>query len=544
MSAFAFVIRSAGLSGVVLAALGLVGAACNAGVIAVVHRALADLGPGHARDLALAFVGLSLGKAATAYASGRVADSYSHESMAELRRELIAKLLLVPYLRFERLGSARAYAALTTDIMQVNSAVQSSAGVLVNGAVLLGGAAYLLYLDPRALVVLSVVAALGFAIYRAMSRHARAMLQLARREHDRLLAHFRALTEGAKVLKLHAARRGAFVDGPLLETTEQLLAHELEGNARYLMGQAVNNLLVLAMIGLVLFALGGPGGLGSGVASGYVLVGLYLTGPLAALLRLLPQFASAEIALARIADTGVELGSTTAEPSADPTARPSFASVELRTVTHRYERDAGFALGPISLRLAPAEIVFITGGNGSGKSTLAKLLTGLYEPSGGEVRWDGHPVGPATRDAYRQLWSAVFSEFHLFDRFYGLTATGLDDRARELLQSLDLAHVVQVEAGALSTLDLSRGQRKRLALLTALLEDRPLYLLDEWAADQDPQFKQVFYEHLVPELKRRGKTVVVVTHDDRYFRVADRVIQLRDGKAHTRGDDDKAALTS
>jgi putative pyoverdin transport system ATP-binding/permease protein len=540
MSAFAFVIRSAGYFGFVLAALGVVGAACNAGLIGVVHRALAAQGGG--RDLALAFVGLGLGKALTAYVSGRVADSYSRESMAELRRELIAKLLLVPYLHFERLGSARAYAALTTDVMMVNGAVQSSAALLVNCAVLLGGAAYLLYLDARALVVLSVFGIVGFGIYRAMSGRARVMLRLARKEHDRLLSHFRALTGGAKELRLHAGRRRAFLDGPLLETTEQLLAHELEGNARYLLGQAVNSLLVLAMIGIVLFALGGEQGMGGGVASGYVLVGLYLTGPLASLMRLLPQFASAEIALARIADVGVQLGSPSGEASADPSARPSFASIELRGVTHRYEDDSGFALGPISLRIAPAEILFITGGNGSGKSTLAKLLAGLYEPMEGEVVWDGHPVGPATRDAYRQLWSAVFSEFHLFDRFYGLSGPDLDARARELVQTLDLAHAVQVDAGALSTLDLSRGQRKRLALLTALLEDRPLYLLDEWAADQDPEFKQIFYQRLVPELKRRGKAVVVITHDDRYFGVADRLVQLRDGKAYT--NDDKAALTS
>ena len=541
MSAFAFVIRSAGLSGIVLAVLGIAAAGCNAGLLAVIHKALAAQGQGSPRELALTFVGLGLGKAFTAYVSGRVADSYSHESMAELRRELIAKLLLVPYLRFERLGGARAYAALTTDVMLVNSAVQASAGLLVNCAVLVGGAAYLLYLDPRALAVLSVLGLVGFAIYRAMSGRARAMLRLARGEYDRLLSHFRALTEGAKELKQHAARRRAFVDGPLLETTERLLAHELEGNGRYLLGQAVNSLLVLAMIGIVLFALGGEHGMSGGVASGYVLVGLYLTGPLASVLRLLPQFASAEIALTRIAEVGVALGSTSGEPSADPSVRPSFASIELRAATHRYEDEGGFALGPISLRIAPAEILFITGGNGSGKSTLAKLLAGLYEPQSGELRWDGHPVGHATRDAYRQLWSAVFSEFYLFDRFYGLPAPDLDTRARELLQTLDLAHVVQVEGGALSTLDLSRGQRKRLALLTALLEDRPLYLLDEWAADQDPEFKQIFYQRLVPELKRRGKAVIVVTHDDRYFGVADRVLELRDGKPYT--SDDKAALT-
>jgi putative ATP-binding cassette transporter len=87
-----------------------------------------------------------------------------------------------------------------------------------------------------------------------------------------------------------------------------------------------------------------------------------------------------------------------------------------------------------------------------------------------------------------------------------------------------------VREGAFSTLALSQGQRKRLALLTAYLEDRPIYLFDEWAADQDPQFKEIFYHHLLPELRARNKTVLVITHDDRYYDVADRLIKLDYGK--------------
>ncbi|MBW8863333.1 MAG: ATP-binding cassette domain-containing protein [Verrucomicrobia bacterium] len=174
--------------------------------------------------------------------------------------------------------------------------------------------------------------------------------------------------------------------------------------------------------------------------------------------------------------------------------------------------------------------MFIVGGNGSGKSTLAKIITGLYPPEAGEIHLDGKKITNGDRDDYRQLFSAVFADFYIFETLLGLDATDLDSRARHYLAELHLDHKVKVRDGRLSTLDLSQGQRKRLALLTAYIEDRPFYLFDEWASDQDPQFKEIFYRQLLPDLKARGKAVVVITHDDRYFSVADRVIKLDYGK--------------
>ena len=211
----------------------------------------------------------------------------------------------------------------------------------------------------------------------------------------------------------------------------------------------------------------------------------------------------------------------------------SWKQIELAGVTHAYHRDGqadGFLLGPVDMTVHPGEIVFIIGGNGSGKTTLAKLITGLYMPEEGEIRLDGRPVTAENCEGYRQLFSAVFDDATIFESLWGLGAADLDERAREYLGQLELDHVVTVSNGVFSTTHLSRGQRKRLALLTAYLEDRPIYLFDEWAADQDPTFRKVFYLRLLPELKRRGKAVVAITHDDRYFANADRVVKLEEGK--------------
>jgi putative ATP-binding cassette transporter len=206
--------------------------------------------------------------------------------------------------------------------------------------------------------------------------------------------------------------------------------------------------------------------------------------------------------------------------------------IELSGVVHSYQgaRDNNFTLGPIDLSFSPGELVFLVGGNGSGKTTLAKLLTGLYAPEAGEIRLDGELVTDANRDLFRQNFAAVFSDFFLFDSLLGLHVPELDAQARNYLERLYLDHKVQIDNGRFSTLDLSQGQRKRLALLTAYLEDRNIYLFDEWAADQDPMFKEVFYYQLLPELKTKGKTVIVISHDDRYYNVADRVIKLENGK--------------
>jgi putative ATP-binding cassette transporter len=268
---------------------------------------------------------------------------------------------------------------------------------------------------------------------------------------------------------------------------------------------------------------------------GYTLVILYMMNPIQVILNIIPSFATASASMQKLEQLGLTLheGDASEEITRQLKAGASWQSVELVGVTHTYHREGepgGFILGPIDLTLEPGELLFITGGNGSGKTTLAKLLLSLYIPKEGEIYLDGKVLTDETREQYRQLFSVVFSDFYLFESLFGLDSISLDANARKYLAQLQLDHKVKVEDGVLSTIDLSQGQRKRLALLTAYLEDRPIYLFDEWAADQDPLFKEIFYYQLLPELKARGKALIVISHDDRYYQVADRVIKLESGK--------------
>jgi putative ATP-binding cassette transporter len=233
----------------------------------------------------------------------------------------------------------------------------------------------------------------------------------------------------------------------------------------------------------------------------------------------------------RVESLGFSLEAESESPSPGAQSAP-WHRLELVGVTHGYLRDGGegFVLGPIDAVFRPGETVFLVGGNGSGKTTLAKLLIGLYTPEVGAIHFAGRQVTDENRDWYREHFAVVFSDFFLFQHLFGFAAGAIDNEARRYLALLQLERQVRIEGGVLSTIELSQGQRKRLALLSAYLEDRPIYLFDEWAADQDPQFKEVFYRELLPGLKRRGKTVFVITHDDHYFHLADRIIKLDCGK--------------
>ena len=272
--------------------------------------------------------------------------------------------------------------------------------------------------------------------------------------------------------------------------------------------------------------------------TGYVIATLYLMGPLSGVLSSMSVFGRASAALRKIEDLGLTLAARSSDdcPLTSTAPAPKFEPPELVDIKHTYFRekeDDCFTLGPIRLTFRPGEIVYLVGGNGSGKSSLAKVITGLYAPAAGTIRFNGKPVGDHNRDDYRQLFSAVFADFYLFDNLLGTPGPALDAKARDFLNQLHLEHKVKIKDGVLSTTALSSGQRKRLALLNAYLEDRPFYLFDEWASDQDPLFKDIFYTQLLPDLRARNKTALVITHDDRYFHLADRIIKLDYGRIQT-----------
>ncbi|HYD81470.1 MAG TPA: cyclic peptide export ABC transporter [Paucimonas sp.] len=508
-----------------------VGGFSIAGLLALINQTLAQLGSGSAK-LAWGFFSLCMLVLGARILSSTLLVRLSQRTLADLRAHLSRQILAAPLRRMEEVGKHRVLAALTEDVTTVADVFSWLPVLCMNLAVIAGCLIYMGWLAWPLLAATLALLALGVASFRFAQSRAFVSLARSRTAGDELQKHFRALTDGAKELKLNRTKRDAFLSRLLLPTLDDMRRHFVSGMNVLLTAESWGSLLFFFLVGLVLFAAPIVGAVDPAVLSGYALVLLYMRGPLEGFVANLPELSRSRIALDRIERLRAELLQEDAVSDIPERPVAAFESLELRGVTHRYHReseDRSFTLGPIDLILRPGELVFLIGGNGSGKTTFAKLLLGLYAPESGEIRVDGRLVAEQGREAYRQLFSAVFADFFLFDDVLGHDPAA-DRQAQQYLMRLQLAHKVRIEDGRFSTTALSQGQRKRLALLTAYLEDRPCYVFDEWAADQDPVFKRVFYTELLPDLRARGKAVFVITHDDQYFHLADRCLKLEDGR--------------
>jgi putative ATP-binding cassette transporter len=263
---------------------------------------------------------------------------------------------------------------------------------------------------------------------------------------------------------------------------------------------------------------------------------LFMIGPLTNVVMMIPVISQVEVTVKNIQRLEARLDEAVARSAAEGLEAPGdlsgFGEIRLDDVMFSYRAVDGteaFRMGPLSATVRRGEILFLVGGNGSGKTTFMKLFTALYHPEQGSIRVDGAAVTRNNVQSYRELFSTIFTDFHLFDKLYGLRDAD-PARVDELLRVMEISSKTSYRDGRFSTIQLSTGQRKRLALVVSCLEDKPVYVFDEVAADQDPHFRTYFYEVMLPNLKQAGKTVVAVSHDDRFFHVADRVVRMEYGR--------------
>lgn len=479
-----------------------------------------------------AFVGFCVLLPLGRFAADILISRTAQQAVFELQMRLPRKIAAAPLRFLEDHGAHRLLAVLTQDLQVFGFALLTLPTTCLNLTIFAGGLAYLGWLSPMVLLIALGFIALCLVIYRFPASKAAKSLRLSREATDGLYQHLRSLLGGAKELKLHQRRRKAFLSQVLQSAASAIRAHNVSGMSASTAATAWAQTSGFVLIGALLLAIPLIK-LDPQARVGYTIALVFMMATLQGVLSRDSQrdYRRAAIALQSIEDLERNLTALHAEPDSalQEDCKYDFSRLELCDVTFAYNRTGelhDFIVGPVSLALVPGEIVFLVGGNGSGKTTLAKLLAGLYSPASGEVYLNDKLVTDSNREYYRQHFSAVFADFHLFDRLLGLESAHLDEHAKNYLAQLELDHVVEVKDGILSTTKLSQGQRKRLALLTAYVEDRPIYVFDEWAADQDPSFKGTFYHSFLQELKAKGKAVLVISHDDRFYDVADRVIRL------------------
>ena len=557
MNIICVLLRASWLSVIIALLTGAISGGACACLIALINGATSENSIN--KNLPWYFLGLVLIVLLTTILSQFLLVNLAQEAVYNLRLSLSRGILSSPLRHLEELGNNRLMATLIGDVQTLSETISVIPTFCSDIAIILGCLVYLSWLSALAFIISMVFIVVAITSIQLLLHKARKFLVLVREEEDRLFKHFRTITDGIKEFKLHAKRCQVFFSKELQPSVTASRYYNIAAMRTFALASGWGQLLFFSIVGFLLFALPQFVSIASPVLSAYILTFAYLMTPFRNILVRLPQFFRASVALEKVERMKLALASQKenmdtlaateqrtqiSDDSLFPDEITNFSHLspyspssswtllEVDRVSHSYrgeQEDSTFVLGKLNLKFVPGQLVFIVGGNGSGKSTFAKIITGLYIPETGEIRLNSQPITDKNREWYRHHFSVVFSDFYLFERLVD-TKHLLDTQVQEYLRQLNLDDKVKIKNGIFSTTALSQGQRKRLALLTVYLEDRPIYLFDEWASDQDPVFREIFYNEILVNLKQQGKTVLVISHDDRYFHLADRIIKLDYGK--------------
>jgi len=464
----------------------------------------------------------------------------TYDIVYDLRMKLVEKIFYTSYQKFEKLDRGRVYATLNDDTDQIGNAANVIVQLITGIITVTGGFIYLAAISFWATAVTVSVILVIAVLYYAVSQSAQGYFEAARDTRNVYMRLLNGLLDGFKELSLHFNKKREY------KNDLEKICSEYRSKSRTALTKFVNAFIIgesfiIVVLGAVSFAV--PKlfpGISAITVMSFIMVLLYLIGPFTYIFNSLPGLMQIQVAWNRVKQftndvpANIDPGKITAlqlqksiKVVEHLKTENLFFEYKNQNKTKRANDNQTFALGPMDLDIKKGEITFIIGGNGSGKTTLAKLLTGLYIPDNGTIQINGQPV-----DNYQlgEYFSTVFSDYHLFEKLYNVDLTDKADTVKNYLQLLRLDKKVSINENFFSTIDLSGGQRKRLALMQCYLEDFPIYLFDEIAADQDPEFRKFFYRDLLLRMKREGKIVIAITHDDHYFDVADRVIKMDMGK--------------
>lgn len=455
----------------------------------------------------------------------------TNELIYEKRLDLLDKILNTPYEKIEQMEFERVQTTLNND----TEAISNHASILITGLTdsitLLCCLVYLGIINVYGLLASIAVILIAAGLYYVSGQSANKLWEQTRTIQNIFFRYINDLIGGYKELSIGSKKRYQFRED-MKESCKEYKSKRIRGGLKFANVFIIGELLFTLVIGAITFLF--PllfEDVQSDFLRSYVFVFLYMTGPIHTILNAIPNAVQMQISWKRIKGFTNDLIASEEDRSlvTGQLRFPLELTLELKSVEYEYvgQDNESFQVGPINYQFKSGEIVFITGGNGSGKSTLAKLITGLYSSKKGDIFINQQKVSQSELGEY---FSAIFSDYYLFTKIYGLDCSEKENEIKKHLKILRIDEKLQIQDGEFSTTKLSTGQRKRLALLISYLEDKPIYLFDEWAADQDPEFRRFFYMELLPEFKARGKCIIAITHDDRYFHLADKVIKMDRGE--------------
>lgn len=451
--------------------------------------------------------------------------------MADLRISLCKKIHLARVKEIENIGFPKLINILTQDIQFMGFAASGIPILFIESITILGLLAYLFFLDWKISLFTTIALISAAILLRVPLAIAEKYMSKARHVLDQLQFGVKGLIFGSYELKLNHAKAKAFIKEEI-EIPEREAAYKSKiADSMMMSAGNLASVISFLMIGILAFIVPKFINIESSHALSIVLVMLYVISPIGVIFSVIPNLRRGNVAL----QYTMELYELDEEESDALGQLDDWNEITLNGISYYYSKESqdthdSFYLQPTDLKFRKGEITFIVGGNGSGKSTLSKIISMHYKPSSGSIYFGKTKIDTSNAALARKGISVIYSNYFLFDKLYKNITVCQQDKIRDWLVMLELQDKTDFVDGRFTTTSLSDGQRRRLALLVAILEDTDVYILDEWAADQDPVFKDIFYKKIIHQLKADNKMVIVVTHDDRYFSQADRTIHMEDGR--------------
>jgi len=469
-------------------------------------------------------------------ASQFVSANLGGQLIASFRKDVSRALINLNYERFASKKNI-VFGSFAEDIHKIAPLVAMLPNLVYNFLIVLACSAYLFQLSTSLFFILGVGLMFPFIVYWGLGKTVSAKFDVMRQSEEGLFEQLRAISEGKKELVLSRQRSVHFTQTLLIPAIDKCEKSMTAGHLYIGIFQAWSSFAIYIVLFSVVYFGHFILKLPISTVVPFVVGGLYLTGPVSFLIQVNQQIAPGWASMRHLERLGVELNAGAMPPDASTrkcaTTFSGWERIRADGLVYRFpsesEEDGG-KIGPFNLDIRRGELLFIEGGNGAGKSTLLLMLCGLVSPTSGKIFVDGKSAHMDI-ESYRSLFCGVFSDFFLFKDIIGPGGENLpSDRFETLLRKMRLERVLEPALSSLPRLDFSTGQRKRLALLQCLAEDRDIYFFDEWAAEQDPAFRDYFYVSILPELVESEKTVIVISHDDRYFYIADRIVKIEGGR--------------
>jgi len=454
-------------------------------------------------------------------------NEHSFEILYENEKKIFDKILKTPLITLEKLGSQRFYTVIE-DLRMFATFPEVVTHSINSLLMLLLCMAYLFTLSVSgALTVIALIVVIAVTYFLVISTMT-SKVEILRKYNEFYYEYVDDVIKGFKGFKLSGQRRENLMKKHLSPNREDAKVLDFKINYVFLSINLISQYGLYLVIGVVLFLLPVVGLLERADVISYVVILLFISGPINNLINMQNIYTRLSVANTRIKDFLKDFDAIEEVAVIDNATSEVFNSLVFKDIAFAYETEStekSFALGPVNLSIEKGETIFIIGGNGSGKSTFINILTGLYQPSEGAVI-----VNDKKNNSPQHLISAVFTDNHIFSQNYDNYALENNKEYQELLRIMELDNVILDDKEDSARRPFSKGQSKRMSLIFALLEDKPILVLDEWAADQDPHFRKYFYENLLPKLKQQGKTIIAVTHDDAYFKYADRILKFDYGE--------------